>query len=94
VNVPCGPPPGGDRTYGADPSFGFAPETLGQAIRRLRKAKGWSQTQLANTLGLSVPYVSDVERGRKGMRNAARFAAALGVPLNELPVCAHCGAVP
>ncbi len=39
---------------------------LGDAIRRARLRRGWTQAQLAAEIGRSQPYVSQIERGRGG----------------------------
>lgn len=38
---------------------------LGQNIRKLREAKGWSQEDYADRAGIHRTYVSDIERGRR-----------------------------
>ena len=38
---------------------------LGERIRAVRIKKGMSQVELAEVCNLSVPYVSDIERGKK-----------------------------
>lgn len=39
-------------------------DELGAAIRARRKAKGLTQPQLAELAGVSIRFVSEVERGR------------------------------
>lgn len=43
-----------------------APEaqTFGEAVRRLRTARGLTQEKLAQAANLTTNYVSDIERGR------------------------------
>ena len=38
---------------------------LGQNVRRLREANGWSQEDFADRAGIHRTYVSDIERGRR-----------------------------
>ena len=38
---------------------------LGSRIRQARMERGMSQMDLAEACGISVPYVSDIERGKK-----------------------------
>jgi transcriptional regulator with XRE-family HTH domain len=38
---------------------------LGQNVRRLREAKGWSQEEFADRAGIHRTYVSDIERGAR-----------------------------
>lgn len=37
----------------------------GQNVRRLRKAKSWSQEDYADRAGIHRTYVGDIERGRR-----------------------------
>jgi transcriptional regulator with XRE-family HTH domain len=55
-------------------------------LRRLRGAKGWTQEELADRVGLSVRYVGQVERGQASMSVTVlgRFADAVGVEAVEL----------
>lgn len=39
-------------------------ETLGKAIRKRRKELGYTQGFIADFTGLSVSFISDVERGK------------------------------
>lgn len=38
---------------------------VGDNCARLRRAKGWTQEQLAERSGLSQQYLSDLERGKR-----------------------------
>lgn len=38
----------------------------GKRIQQLRKAKGYTQEQFADRLGMSVPTIASIETGRKG----------------------------
>jgi transcriptional regulator with XRE-family HTH domain len=54
--------------------------SIGKQIRALRKAKGWTQGELAKAAGLSQTTMSDLERGRnQGSRELDVIAAALDV---------------
>ena len=59
---------------------------LGQNVRRLREAKGWSQEDYADRAGIHRTYVSDIERGRRNPTIAVveKLAAPLGVTPGEL----------
>lgn len=59
---------------------------LGDNVRQLRLAKGWSQEEFADRAGIHRTYVSDIERG---VRNPTitvleKIAAPLGVPPGQL----------
>jgi transcriptional regulator with XRE-family HTH domain len=65
------------------------PELLvafGQAVRRLRIARGLSQERLAEEVGIHRTYVGDVERGLRnlGLLNVDRIAHALETDLPGL----------
>ena len=55
-------------------------------IREVREAKGITQQALANLVGVSRPYIVDLEKNRRGARPEtwARIAEALGVKVEEL----------
>lgn len=59
---------------------------IGQRIRALRKQRGYTQEKLAEAADLSVPYLSHIERGKKGVSLAAiiRIVAALDTSLEYL----------
>lgn len=42
-------------------------EKIGSRIRQIRKAKGWSQEMLAKKCGISLNFVSHIERGTRKM---------------------------
>lgn len=39
---------------------------MGQRFREAREAKGWSREKLAEEVGLSVPFIADLELGNSG----------------------------
>ena len=56
-----------------------APVVNGTTLRQLRLARGWTQAQLAQYLGVHKITVSRWERGERQCRGAARVAIlALG----------------
>ncbi len=59
---------------------------LGNAIREARKAKGWSQEELAFQAGLDRTYIGSVERGERNIAalNLVKIAAVLEVGVGEL----------
>ncbi|WP_454735490.1 helix-turn-helix domain-containing protein [Cupriavidus necator] len=59
---------------------------LGDAIRRIRKARGLSQEQLALSAEIDVSYLGRVERGdnNAAVLRLERIAEALGVTMAEL----------
>ena len=67
----------------SDPSRG---RTLGADLRALRKARGLTLADLAETLGRSVGWLSQVERdlSELSISDLREVAAALGVPMSLL----------
>jgi transcriptional regulator with XRE-family HTH domain len=59
---------------------------LGANVRKLRKAKGMSQEELALDAGMKRSYLSDLERGTRNpsIRALGRLADALHVEPSEL----------
>jgi transcriptional regulator with XRE-family HTH domain len=59
---------------------------VGQKIRKLRLARGWTQTYLSVHAGVGRNYISDIELGKKeiGLRNLYLIAQSLGVTLEKL----------
>ena len=55
-------------------------------IRRLRHARGWTQEDLAERVGLSARYVGQVERAQASMTITVlgRFADAFAIEAAEL----------
>ena len=56
------------------------PRTVGQQMRELREKKSVSVREIARKLGLSAPYISDLELGRRAFNAALiqRYKKALG----------------
>lgn len=42
-------------------------EKIGMRIRQVRKAKGWSQEELATRCGISMAFLGHIERGTRSM---------------------------
>ena len=59
---------------------------FGQAVRKLRLAKGISQERLAELADIHRTYIGDVERGTRNIAlvNMTHIAHALGVCLSVL----------
>lgn len=61
--------------------------SLGERIRELRTARGWSLSKLAEEAGVAKGYVSVVENdpeARPSMDTVMRLARALELPMSEL----------
>lgn len=71
----------GDRTD--DP---LLRDLIGQALRRARKAQGRTLREVADDAQVSLPYLSEIERGRKEPSSEVLAAVnrALGIGLDEL----------
>lgn len=59
---------------------------LGNRIRSLRSAQGLSQAQLADSAGMSVRYLGEVEAGKRNISfgRLSVLAMRLSIPLPEL----------
>ena len=55
-------------------------------IKEARKAAGMKQRELAKALGVSVAYISKIERGETpvNLQNLEKISEALEVPIQEL----------
>ena len=77
--------------------LGHMSESVGKYIRERREAAGVSQGHVAREMGLSVPYLSDVERGNRNIVQARWGALARAIPgldLRELArICVDSGPV-
>lgn len=75
---------GTDETFPADVALALARGS--ETIRVLREYRGWTQPQLAAAAGISIPYLSQLESGkRRGSANIlSALAAALRVDLDML----------
>ena len=63
----------------------------GSEVRQGRKARGWTQVELAQRLRLSQGYVSLLESNRRGVPRhlAVKLVRLLGLPASNLPVSAQ-----
>ena len=57
-------------------------------IREIRKAKNLTLADISGSIGISIAYLSDIERGNRHGSNGTlkRIADALGVSVDELEV--------
>lgn len=62
--------------------------TFCNRIREIRKAKNRTLADISSEIGISVAYLSDIERGNRHGSNITlqRIADALGVSVDELEV--------
>jgi len=60
--------------------------TLAQNIKTFRGRRNWSQADLAEKSGLSIVYLSDIERGNKWpyLDTLVKLATALNIEVYEL----------
>jgi ribosome-binding protein aMBF1 (putative translation factor) len=56
---------------------------LGEKVRRLREARGWSQAELGQRMGASQPFIARLELGgvQPTIPTLERVSAALGAEL-------------
>lgn len=59
---------------------------LGKRIRQLRKAKGWTQQELAERADLDYKYLGAIERGERNITidNVQKIADGLGFDPHQL----------
>lgn len=59
---------------------------MGMRIRQVRKAKGWSQSALAEKCGISMSFLGHIERGTRimSMETFANICTALDAGADEL----------
>lgn len=60
--------------------------SLGQAVRELRLAKGWSQEAFADYVGIDRSYIGGIERGEHNLAlvNLIKIASTLGIKAAQL----------
>jgi transcriptional regulator with XRE-family HTH domain len=60
----------------------------GTALKILREKDGYTRTAFAETIGISLSYLCDIEEGRRTLKRnpelLGRFADALNVPRSML----------
>ncbi len=68
---------------------------VGKEVRRLRSVVGMTLHALSMRVGVSTPYMSDVEHGRRHLAKLAEVATALGVTIEHFRhiagICPTCG---
>jgi len=67
--------------------MGETAETIGSRLRALRRAKGWTQRELARRAGVGQPMIADLESGKRDdilAGNLRRLADALVVSVDQL----------
>jgi transcriptional regulator with XRE-family HTH domain len=59
---------------------------FGSEVKKLRKAKGWSQEELGTKAKLHRTYIGSIERSERNVSllNIERIAKALNVSINKL----------
>ena len=60
--------------------------TFGKNLRRIRKAQGYTQAQLANDIGVEISQISRIERGiiNTSIGNCNAISRVLNVSVKEL----------
>ena len=59
---------------------------FGDKVKKLRKAKGWSQEELAKRARLHRTYIGSIERSERNVSliNIERIAKSLGAEISDL----------
>lgn len=74
---------GGEAAVGAGKQELLA-QVVGARLAELRRARGFTQVQIAERMGVTKGRVSQIERGRvSGQEVLVRYAAALGGQLHQ-----------
>jgi transcriptional regulator with XRE-family HTH domain len=58
--------------------------TLGEAVRFVRERRGLTLREVARRIGVSAPFLSDVEHNRRSTDKLHELASALDVPFEDL----------
>ena len=68
------------------PSEQVLTTAFGDAVRKLRRERGWSQEEFADRVGVHRTYMGGVERGERNviLVNIGRISESLGLPLAGL----------
>ncbi|HYD16478.1 MAG TPA: helix-turn-helix transcriptional regulator [Candidatus Nanoarchaeia archaeon] len=58
---------------------------LGNRVRALRRARGWTQVEMAELLGMDRSYLSDIANGKKdpSLRVLKTIADGFTLPLSQ-----------
>lgn len=61
-------------------------DSLGQTLRSVRRARGFSQEQLSLETGIHRNYIGGIERGERNpsVASIVQLSTALGISLSEL----------
>ncbi|MCX5000006.1 helix-turn-helix transcriptional regulator [Streptomyces longwoodensis] len=84
--IPLRPPAGRPGTSAPPPKEPLWRDLVGDALRRERQAQERTLKDVADAARISMPYLSEVERGRKEASSEVLAAAAhaLGLSLSDL----------
>ena len=83
THLPALPPP---QQKGDTMTHTAAAKALGDQVRSIRTARGWSQKELSRRAGMSLEAVRKIEAGAVSayLKTVARLAAALDIYLGDL----------
>lgn len=61
-------------------------KTIGENLKKYRKQKGYTQSELAEKAGMSMTFYANLERGAKGLsiKNMSALSTALDVSVDYL----------
>lgn len=64
---------------------------IGQRIKKLRQSKGFSQEKLAEIMGISPKYLSNIERGKENptLDIFMKIAGSLNIEISEIFTYSH-----
>ncbi|MEV6836639.1 helix-turn-helix transcriptional regulator [Streptomyces sp. NPDC051133] len=89
--IPLRPAPARPDVRRAEPAEPLWRDLVGDVLRRERRAQERTLKDVADTARISLPYLSEIERGRKEASSEVLAAAAraLGLGLGDLLSQAH-----
>ena len=59
---------------------------LGDRLRNLRKKRGWTQTEMAERVGIDRSFLADVERGKRNVSILNVELMAKGLKISLAPI--------
>lgn len=62
-------------------------ERIGATVRQLREMRGYKPDQFASEVGISRPYLANIEAGRKPLTEVLLARIALTLHVEQIVIC-------